>query len=56
MISIFRARKVLGKNGKEMPDEQIEELLHECYMLAEVMFEHFKIDEKFNNARKQKNS
>lgn len=49
MISLFRARKVLGKHGKELSDEQIEELLRECYMLAEIMFEHFRIDEQFKN-------
>ena len=46
MISIFRARRILGKACEELSDEQIKELLGQCYALVEVMFEHFEFGEK----------
>jgi len=51
-ISVFRARRILGKSGKGLSDEQIELLISQCYALAEVMFEHFKFIEKIGKVRR----
>jgi len=53
MISISRARRILGKEGEKLSDEQIELLISQCYALAEVMFEHFKFEEKMRGAIKK---
>ena len=51
MISIFHARRILGKAGEGLSDEQIEKELHQHYAMAEMMFEHFKFDEKLNKGK-----
>ena len=51
MISISRAKKILGKSGEKLSDEQMERMLSQCYALAEVMFEHFKFTEKMKGVK-----
>ena len=51
MISISRAKRILGKPSEELSEEQMELLLSQCYALAEVMFEHFKFTEKMKGVK-----
>lgn len=46
MITIAKARKILGKSDEKLTDEEIQLVIDQCYALAEVMFEHFKFEEK----------
>lgn len=39
MISIYQARKVLGKDGRKLTDSQVKELLRECLVLADLFME-----------------
>ncbi|MCL4390399.1 MAG: hypothetical protein M1484_03045 [Patescibacteria group bacterium] len=39
MISIYQARKILGKDGRILTDSQVEELLRECLVLADLFME-----------------
>lgn len=41
MITVSKARKILGKSGEGMSEEQIELLLSQCKAMAEIMLEHF---------------
>jgi hypothetical protein len=41
MISITKARKLLGIPGRTLSEETIQHLLDQCYALAEVMYVHF---------------
>lgn len=52
-IPISRARRLLGKAGEKLSDDEIELLIGQCYALAEVMFEHFKFGEKLRKAREK---
>ena len=46
MISVSKAKRILGKAHEELPEKQVEKMLDQCYALAEVMFEHFKFGDK----------
>lgn len=50
-ISVFRTKRILGKSGEGLSDDQIELLIDQCYALAEVMFEHFKFEEKMKEVK-----
>jgi len=52
-ISVSRARRILGKSGEGLSDEQIKLLISQCYALAEVMFGHFKFIEKMKEVKKR---
>ena len=41
MISLTQAKKILGKAGNTLTEENLQLLLDQCYALAEVMYEHF---------------
>lgn len=41
MITVSKARKILGKTSAKLPDDYVEKLLSQMYQIAEVMFEHF---------------
>lgn len=41
MISIPQAKKILGKAGRALTEENLQLLLDQCYALAEVMYVHF---------------
>ena len=45
-MSVFRARRILGKAAEGLPDEDVELLIDHCYAMAEMMFEHFKFNDK----------
>jgi hypothetical protein len=47
MITLFQARKILGKSGKRISEDDLQLLLDQCYALAEVMFEHFQFTKTF---------
>ena len=51
MISISRAKKILGKSGEKLSDEQMDLMIRQCYALAGVMFEHFKFTEKMKGVK-----
>ena len=51
MISVFRARRILGKADEGLPDEEMELMIDQCYALGEMMFEHFQFDEKLKKAK-----
>jgi len=52
-ISVSRARRILGKSGEGLSDEEIELLIDQCYALAEVMFKHFKFIEKMKGVKEK---
>jgi len=41
MLSIERCRELLGEDGKDMPDAEVEALCKELYALANVLFDHW---------------
>ena len=41
MISLTQAKKILGKAGNTLTEENLQLLLDQCYAIAEVMYEHF---------------
>lgn len=41
MIQIEEARKVLGKTGKKMKDEEIIKLQKELYILSNILLDHY---------------
>lgn len=41
MITVSKARKVLGKASEKLPVEYVEKLLSQMCQMTEIMFEHF---------------
>lgn len=39
MISVSKARKLLGKDDAMLSNEQVEEILRECQVLMEIFWE-----------------
>lgn len=51
MITISKAKKILGKPNEELTDDQIDLMINQCYALAEVMFEHFEFTKKMEEVK-----